>query len=293
VETPSPVAKIKSAWHATPVKYQMDHEKIRGLFDLRQSEQAQMIDYMKTKDCLMVYLGRALDDKSTRECGKCANCLRRDLIPTTVNPDLANRAAIFLKRSYQPIEPRKKWPAKDMFEHYPFKGSTIAADLMAQEGRALSLWGDAGWGHMVREDKYKTGKFRDDLVEGCLQMLDTWRPEPAPAWVACIPSMTHPDLMSDFAQRLAARMGLPFMPCLKKIHQNEQQKRMQNSFQQAKNLDGVFEVDKASLPQGPVLLLDDMVDSRWTFTVATVLLRQAGCPAVLPLALALNSPRTD
>lgn len=293
VETPSPVAKIKSAWHATPVNYQMDHEKIRGLCELRQSEQAQMIDYMKTKECLMVYLGRALDDKSVRECGKCANCLQRELMPTTVNTELANRAAIFLKRSYQPIIPRKQWPSKDMFEHYPFKGAVIAAELLAQEGRALSLWGDAGWGHMVREDKYKIGKFRDDLVEGCLQMLESWRPDPAPMWVTCVPSLTHQYLVPDFARRLAARIGIPFVPCIKKIRENEQQKRMQNSFQQAKNLDGVFEVDKASLPQGPVLLLDDMVDSRWTFTVATALLRQAGCPAVLPLALALNSPRTD
>lgn len=293
VETPSPVAKIKSVWHATPVKYKMDREKIRGLCELRQAEQTQMIDYMTTKECLMVYLGRALDDKTVRECGQCANCLRRDLVSTTVDTELANRAAIFLKRSYQPIEPRKKWPAKDMFEHYPFKGSAIAADLMAQEGRALSLWGDAGWGYMVREDKYKTGKFRDDLVEGCLQMLAAWKPQPPPTWVTCIPSLTHPALVPDFARRLAARIGIPFVPCLKKIRQNEEQKRMQNSFQQAKNLDGVFDVDRASLPEGPALLLDDMVDSRWTFTVATVLLRQSGCPAVLPLALALNSPRTD
>lgn len=293
VETPSPVAKIKSAWHATPVNFQMDHEKIRNLCELRQTEQMQMIEYMKTKECLMVYLGRALDDKSVRECGKCANCLRRDLMPRTVKTDLANRAAIFLKRSYQPIEPRKRWPVGRMFEHYTFPGTVIGPELMAHEGRALSLWGDAGWGQMVREDKYKTGKFRDDLIEGCLQMLETWRPDPAPTWMTCIPSLAHSGLVPDFARRLAAKIRIPFAPCLKKIRQNEQQKQMQNSFQQAKNLDGVFDVDKACLSQGPVLLLDDVVDSRWTFTVATALLRQAGCPAVLPMALALNSPRTD
>jgi ATP-dependent DNA helicase RecQ len=92
---------------------------------------------------------------------------------------------------------------------------------------------------------------------------------------------------------LAAKIGIPFVPCLKKMRQNERQKRMQNSFQQAKNLDGVFGVDQTGLPFGPVLLVDDMVDSRWTFTVAAALLRQAGCSAVWPLALALNSLRTD
>ena len=293
VETPSPVAKIKSAWHATSVNYQMDLEKIKGLCELRQAEQAQMIDYMKTRECLMVFLGRALDDHTITPCGKCAACVGRPLLPETVSPEIANRAAIFLKRSYQRIEPRKRWPVKDMFEHYPFKGTVIPPELMANEGRALSLWGDAGWGQMVREDKYNAGRFRDELVDGCLQLLEVWKLDPKPAWVTCIPSLTHPELVPDFAQRLAGKLGLPFSPCLTKAIRNEQQKHMQNSYRQAKNLDGVFAVEKASMPTGPALLLDDMVDSRWTFTVASALLCQAGCPAVVPLALALNSPRTD
>ena len=41
-----------------------------------------MIEYMKTKECLMVYLGRALDDKTVQECGKCANaCPQHIAIP--------------------------------------------------------------------------------------------------------------------------------------------------------------------------------------------------------------------
>ena len=56
------------------------------------------------------------------------------------------------------------------------------------------------------------------------------------------------------------------------------------------NLDGAFSVDRGTVPEGPVFLIDDMVDSRWTFSVIAALLRQAGCPAVFPLALAMNSP---
>ena len=37
---------------------------------------------------------------------------------------------------------------------------------------------------------------------------------------------------------------------------------------------------------GPVLLVDDQVETGWTMTVAAKLLREAGAPAVLPLALA-------
>jgi ATP-dependent DNA helicase RecQ len=36
----------------------------------------------------------------------------------------------------------------------------------------------------------------------------------------------------------------------------------------------------------PILLVDDLVDSRWTITVAGRALRQAGAGAVLPFALA-------
>ncbi len=180
-----------------------------------------------------------------------------------------------------------------MFERYPFEGTVIPPELLTEEGRALSLWGDAGWGCMVREDKYQTGRFRDELVGGCLQMFAAWSPDPRPTWMTCVPSLTHPELVPDFARRLSAALDLPFSPCVSKICQNKPQKHMQNSFQQAKNLDGVLAVEPGETLEGPVLLLDDMVDSRWTFTVAGALLRLAGCPAVLPLALALNSPRID
>jgi ATP-dependent DNA helicase RecQ len=38
---------------------------------------------------------------------------------------------------------------------------------------------------------------------------------------------------------------------------------------------------------GPVLLVDDLADSRWTLTVAARALRRAGADEVLPLVLAL------
>jgi ATP-dependent DNA helicase RecQ len=49
--------------------------------------------------------------------------------------------------------------------------------------------------------------------------------------------------------------------------------------------------DTASLPDlsgldGPVLLVDDVIDSGWTMTVAARLVRTAGATSVLPLALA-------
>ena len=61
---------------------------------------------------------------------------------------------------------------------------------------------------------------------------------------------------------------------------------MENSTRQARNLDGALQVSDEP-PDGPVLLADDMVDSRWTLTVAAWLLRSRGCDEVWPLVLAL------
>jgi ATP-dependent DNA helicase RecQ len=98
---------------------------------------------------------------------------------------------------------------------------------------------------------------------------------------------------NGFARRLADALGLPFVECIEKARENQQQKFMENSFQQCRNLDGAFRILAEQVRREPVLLVDDMVDSRWTFTVLTALLRQAGCPSVFPMALALNSPRMD
>jgi ATP-dependent DNA helicase RecQ len=68
---------------------------------------------------------------------------------------------------------------------------------------------------------------------------------------------------------------------------------MEISYQQVRNLDGALNLTLESKDYQPCLLVDDMIDSGWTFTVASALLRQAGCTKVYPIALALNSPRMD
>ena len=291
VESPAPVVKQGTRWYATPVDYGLDQAAIDQLCALRRAEQQEMLDYMQTGECLMQYLARALDDPYAAPCGRCANCVGQPLLPVTVDAGMANAAALFLRRSFQVIEPRKRWPGAGAFPEYGFSG-TIAVKTQVEEGRALCLWGDAGWGEMVRQGKSVDGRFNDDLVEAGARMIEAvWHPQPAPQWIACVPSL-HPQtarLVPDFGQRLARRLGIPFVLCVKKVKENRPQKEMQNSFLQARNLDGVFEIDDNMMPEGPVLLVDDMVDSRWTFTVIGALLRRAGCPAIFPMALAVSS----
>ena len=86
--------------------------------------------------------------------------------------------------------------------------------------------------------------------------------------------------------RLAKRLGLPFRHSLQKSRATAEQRAMQNSSQQALNLDGALTVALRPVPSAPVLLVDDLVGSKWTFTIAAWLLRSKGCGPVWPLALA-------
>ena len=289
VETPSPVSKIGARWHATPVEYHVDQAKVDGLIAIRHAEQAKMKEYLESRDCLMAFLQRELDDPHETACGRCANCRGEPLLPVTCDRDLAIEALRFLKRTNLTFEPRKLWPAGALKE-YGWQGR-IAASLLIEEGRVLCLWGDPGWGEMVRRGKGQTGRFDDSLVDGASEMIrDRWQPEPAPIAVVCVPSLNHPGLVPDFARRLAGRLALPFIDCVSKVKETAPQKHMQNSFQQAHNLDGAFHIDESLVPKGPVLLVDDVVDSKWTLTVVGALLRQSGAGPVFPMALAVASP---
>ncbi|NUN13830.1 MAG: RecQ family ATP-dependent DNA helicase [Myxococcales bacterium] len=294
VESPSPITKIDSKWRvtATAASYRVDQAYVNAITDIRRAEQQQMRDYMEHSDCLMTFLQAALDDPTPAACGQCRNCSPGLLLDEAYSDDLTNRAALFLRRNYQPLPPKKQWPVLNMFTQSSLSGYRIPQEQQAQEGRALSLWRDAGWGQLVAHGKYQTNRFSDELVTACVEMLQAWSPNPAPKWVTCIPSLNHPELVPDFAARLAGALGLPFVQCIEKARPNRQQKEMKNSFQQVENLDGVFTITDQCL-NGECLLIDDMVDSGWTFTVASALLRQAGCSAVYPMALALNSPRMD
>jgi ATP-dependent DNA helicase RecQ len=288
LESPAPAIKQNSKWCATAVDYQPDTERIESLTKLRRQEQEKMREYtLESQKCLMAFLAAELDNPNPTNCGKCAACLGKPLLPETASLEMVNRAIQYLKRCDRPIEPRKQWPPQALL-NYGFSGK-IKDNLRAESGRALCLWGDAGWGELVKLGKYEYNNFNDALVEGAFEMIQRWQPQPFPTWVTCVPSLNRPDLVPNFAQKLADRLNLPFKPVIRKIRETPPQKQMNNSYQQAHNLDGAFAIDPGEGITGTVFLVDDLVDSRWTFTVIAALLRQAGSGQVFPLALSLNS----
>ncbi|MCK9419861.1 MAG: RecQ family ATP-dependent DNA helicase [Nitrospirae bacterium] len=283
LESPAPIAKQGTKWQLTATKMSDAFwQRAERLTELRRKEQEQMQVFVNLKSDHMEFLIRALD--GTPED------LRMPPLPDltdTLDQVLVQEAVKFLRRTSLPIEPRAKWPDGGMLK-YQLKG-LIPPEHRAQPGKALCIWGDAGWGSAVREGKYRDSHFADDLIEACKNLVLEWKPVPAPVWVTCIPSLRHPKLVPDFAKRLADALHLPFHPVIERTENRPEQKTMANSVQQARNVDGSLAVKKDKLPKGPVLLVDDIVDSRWTFTVAAWLLRSNGCSEVFPLALALTA----
>ena len=280
LEAPAPIVKQGTKWQLTPETLSPTFwERANRLTELRRLEQEQMQEYVGLTSGHMDFLIRALD-------GKPGNILPPRLPPLATEPDtaLVRETIAFLRRTGLPFEPRKQWPSGGL-QHYNLSGR-IASGLQAQPGKALCVWGDAGWGGLVRAGKYHDGHFSDELVDACHELIKKWNPEPFPEWVSCIPSRRHPNLMPDFALRLAESLGLPFRQVLIKTEDRPEQKTMENSTQQARNIDGSLALTDEELPDSPLLLVDDMVDSRWTFTIAAWLLRSNHSGELWPLALA-------
>ena len=286
VENPAPIIRDGSTWRRTPVHYQMDTAKIQRLTMQRGLEWREVQSYIDERGCLMESLARTLDDPDPQPCGKCEPCMGGPVVAVSFSQEGAVRAARFVRQSEFPL----KCPvqvAQNAFPDYGFTGN-LPAGLRAQTGKSLSRWGDVSWGRVVAENK-QDGHFRDELVEATAEMIrERWHPEPAPTWIACIPSHNHPALVPDFARRLAETLQLPFIPALVKVRDNGPQKMQQNRFHQCRNLDGVFEIP-GELPSGPVFLVDDIVDSGWTLAVAAALLLQHNSGPVYPIALASTS----
>jgi len=282
LESPAPIVKQGTKWILTPTGLSEEFwQRAQRLTELRRIERDQMQEYVSLTSGHMDFLIRALDGESNEE-----RTSSLPLLPATVEAQLVREAIEFLRGTSLPFEPRKQWPSGGM-PKYGLKGK-IRAELLSERGRALCMWGDAGWGRLVQNGKYVDRHFSDELIKACADLIRKWNPQPAPAWVTCIPSLRHPKLVPDFARRLSSKLGLPFREAIVKTGARPEQKTMANSTQQARNVDGSLAVIDERLLAGPVLLVDDMVDSRWTLTVAAWLLRSRGTGEVWPLALAMT-----
>lgn len=294
VEPLSPVLKIDGTWYRTSNPYQLDHRRIAHLTHQREEEWAQMQRYLANESCLMQFLAEALDDPEARACGRCAVCLGRPVLPVEIDRTLLIRTQQYVKHSETRLELKKQWDIGALRQYqarYGWQGANIPQQLRGEEGRILSRWAEPVWGELVADGK-SMGYFDQELVDVSVELIQQRWPEASAArWVTCIPSKRNPRLVADFAGRLAEALGIPFRPVIEKVTETEPQKFMENRFHQCHNLDGAFAIQSAEDLSAPVLLIDDVVDSAWTLTLATALLRQAGTAAVFPFALATTATK--
>jgi len=139
---------------------------------------------------------------------------------------------------------------------------------------------------MVREGRER-GVFSDELVDAAVILLrDKLERTRSSFTIIPVPSCGGRGAVEDFSQRLARRLDIGWSACVNKVVDNAPQSEMRNSWHRARNLDGVFDIEGDVPAEGPVLLVDDVVDSRWTLTLLGALLRDAGSGPVHPFVLA-------
>lgn len=276
----------KTLYFRTPNSWRPDNDRINRVQELRKSELVQMQTYVDHRGCLMQFLMKALDDPHPVPCGRCANCRGRGL-PAQVAQSLMTEAEEYLQSEQIIIQPRIQWP----FGLFPDQKRKIPLEYQNSDGRSLSCYGNVGWGNLVRSGKYKDNYFSDELVKASVHLIrNIWQPDPFPAWVTAIPSTRHPNLVPDFAHRLAASLRIPFYPGIHRIREAPEQKTMRNGFMQARNVINTIQIDQR-ISLEPVLLVDDIIDSGWTLTMAGYLLKKQGCGQVYPFTLAKATTR--
>jgi ATP-dependent DNA helicase RecQ len=273
------VRREGSGWVLTGRPWEYDEERYARVTELRRAEQAAMFAYGQDGRCLMQALQAELDDPAAAPCGRCSVCAG-PRFDAPVDEALAREAYALVRSRPIVLTVRRQTPRTA-----DEPGRKIPPEVQLEEGRALARAGDGGWDGLVRRGR-REGRFDDELVTACADLLRRWRPEPPPRWVTAVPSRRSGALVPDFAERLAAALGLPYVPVLERVGDNPPQREMENSPQQVTNVRGQFRVSGA-VPPEPVLLVDDVRYSGWTLAMVGGQLRMKGAGAVLPLVLSL------
>lgn len=281
------VRRVRGGWESTGQPWQYDAQRYGRIAQARSAEQQAMLDYLDTTGCRMEFLLRQLDDPAAAPCGRCDNCTGRGW-STEVSESAASSARDRLRRPGVELPARRQWPSGMSALGVPLSGK-IGPAQVAAEGRVLGRLTDIGWGTRLREllaDSAPDQPVPDEVFAACVQVLAAWRWAERPTGVVAIGSRRRPQLVSSLARRLAEIGRLTYLGA---VVSGGEGSRRSNSAQRLAGLWQGLSLPAGLTPDGPVLLVDDLVDSGWTMTLAAKLVREAGATAVLPFALAATN----
>ncbi|MGC4811612.1 RecQ family ATP-dependent DNA helicase [Micromonospora sp. DT228] len=292
------VRRVRGGWLATGEPWVYDEARLRRVAEARTVEQQAMREYATTSDCRMRYLRECLDDTGAADCGRCDRCAD-PLFAADVSTAALAAAQTFLGRPGVEIAPKKLWPTGLDAVGVPLKGRIAPAE-QALPGRAVGRLSDLGWGGRLRDlvgPEAPDAPVPDDVAGAVLEVLKAWAhgddPWPRrPVGVVAVGSRRRPRLVGSLAERIAAVGRLPLLGEVTPAGPGGPAGPRGNSAQRVRALHDTFTVpadlaDAVAGLDGPVLLVDDLVDSGWTMTLVARALRRAGAPDVLPLALAV------
>lgn len=280
------VRRVQGGWEATGREWVYDAERYQRVREAREREQAAMLAYLDTDACRMRYLREQLDDPEAVDCGRCDNCGGLTLA-ATVSDEAVASASARLSRPGVAVEPRKMWPTALANLGLELKGKIGAGP---DEGRAIARLTDLGHGQALRElfaEGVADGPVPPSLAAGLMTVMKDWSQEWAerPVAIVQVESATRPQLVADLAAGLSRVMQLPIVGHWAIADPSVDPGRgATNSAQRVAAVTRRYEL-RADVPAGPVLLVDDLVVTGWTLTVAAVALREAGATSVLPVAL--------
>ncbi|KAA9393486.1 ATP-dependent DNA helicase RecQ [Kocuria coralli] len=295
------VEQVQGGWQSTGRPWSYDAERYARIHQARIVEQNAMLDYENKSTCRMEMLVEQLDDPQAAPCGRCDNCAGA-WYATQISREASDSATTALKRVGVEIDPRAQWPVGMQRLGVPLKGN-IPPEERASAGRAVARLTDLGWGNRLREVFHTDaqGLPMDQEVDkglgrACVEVLaqwshDGWGGTGRPEGIISMPSVARPRLVRSLAAGLASAGHLPYLGELGLAPDHPGGGGGNGAYQLAAVWEKFVVTPQLreameDLAGAPVLLIDDLVDSRWSLTVAARELRLAGLGPVLPFVLA-------
>jgi len=242
--------------------------KFEELRDYRLEELDKMIKYVEEHNCRMRYLRNYLGDKTNDVCGKCDNCLNKN---------------IFWKNS---SEMEKK--VRNFYDSYFPELKVANGKTKLVNGVAASYYGFSNIGSVIHKCKYeKGGDFPDFLLKQTLRAYRKYFKNIKFDFIIFVPPTESGDLVRNFTEKLSKITKIPISYSLYKVKETKPQKVFQNFWNKKENVKDAFDYkNPQELFNKNVLLIDDIFDSGATIKEITKTLSKYNINLLSPLVIA-------